>query len=176
MAESKKSKVRIGVISDTHGYLDPAVTTVFAGVQLIIHAGDVLDLATIETLERIAPVVAVAGNLDNAKLGPLPREAAGEVAGVRFVVGHKRKRLLKRLAMGKIEGFTKEDPPDLVIFGHDHIPSVEWVEGSLYLDPGTATSPHEEDELPTVAVVETESTGLSVRFVPLTRSTKSLSS
>jgi len=51
---------------------------------------------------------------------------------------------------------------------------VEWVECSLYLNPGTATSPHEEDEVPTVAVVEVEQAGLSVRFVPLPRSAESL--
>ena len=176
MTESTSSKVRIGVISDTHGYLDPTVSTVFAGVRLIIHAGDIIDPATIEALEQVAPVVAVAGNMDHATPGSLPREVAGEVDGVRFVVGHKRKRLVKRLALGKIEGVTKGDPPDLIIFGHDHVPAVEWVEGSLYLNPGTATSPHEEDEVPTVAVVEVEKTGLSVRFVPLPRSTESLSS
>jgi uncharacterized protein len=174
VAESKSGPVRIGVIADTHGYLDPVVSDVFAGVRLIIHAGDILDPATIETLERVAPVVAVAGNLDRDKLGSLPREAAGEVAGVRFVVGHKRKRLLKRLALGKIEGVAKDDPPGLIVFGHDHIPAVEWVEGSLYLNPGTATSPHEEDEVPTVAVVEVEQAGLSVRFVPLPRSMQAL--
>ena len=174
MAESKGGPVRIGVIADTHGHLDPAVSDVFAGVQLIIHAGDILDPATVETLERIAPVIAVAGNLDRDKLSRLPREVAGEVAGVRFVVGHKRKRLIKRLALGKIEGVAKDDPPDLIVFGHDHVPAVEWVEGSLYLNPGTATSPHEEDEVPTVAVVEVEQAGLSVRFVPLPRSAESL--
>jgi uncharacterized protein len=174
VAGSKRDTVRIGVISDTHGYLDPAVATVFTDVQLIIHAGDILDPETITALERIAPVIAVAGNLDHGKLGHLPREVAGEVAGVRYVAGHKRKRLVKRLALGKIEGVAKEDRPDLIVFGHDHVPSVEWLEGSLYLDPGTATSPHEEDEVPTVAVVEVERSGLSVRFVPLPRSTQSL--
>jgi uncharacterized protein len=174
VAESQSGPARIGVIADTHGYLDPAVCAVFAGVRLIIHAGDILDPAIIETLEGIAPVIAVAGNLDRDKLGRLPREVAGEVAGVRFVVGHKRKRLAKRLALGKIEGIAKEDPPDLIVFGHDHVPAVEWVEGSLYLNPGTATSPHEEDEVPTVAVVAVEQAGLSVRFVPLPRSTKSV--
>ena len=96
--------IRIGVISDTHGYLDPLVLSVFAGVDHIIHAGDVMDPATLAALEGIAAVTAVAGNMDAGKLGRLPREVAGEVAGVRFVVGHKRKRLLKRLALGKIEG------------------------------------------------------------------------
>jgi uncharacterized protein len=161
--------LRIGVISDTHGYLDPLVASVFAGVRRIIHAGDTIDPATLTLLESIAPVTAVAGNMDGGKLSRLPREVAGEVGGLRFVVGHKRKRLLKRLALGKIDGLTREDPPDIVVFGHDHVPAIEWVDGVLYLNPGTASSPHEEDDDPTVAVVTMEETGLTVRFVLLER-------
>ena len=173
---SGASTVRIGVLSDNHGWLDPAVLEIFAGVTHIIHAGDIVDPDILIRLAGVAPITAVAGNLDSGKLASaLPRETAGEVAGVRFVVGHKRKRLLKRLALGKIEGVTADDPPDLIVFGHDHVPSLEWIEGVLYLDPGTATSPNEEDEVPTVAVVEVEETGLSVRFVPLPRSTTSFS-
>ena len=100
---------RIGVISDTHGYLDPQVLEEFAGVDHIIHAGDIMDGATLEALTAIAPVTAVAGNMDEGKLGKLPREVAGKVGGVRFIVGHKRKRLLKRLAAGKIDGVGKHD-------------------------------------------------------------------
>jgi len=167
--------MRIGVISDTHGYLDPLVAPVFAGVRHIIHAGDIMDPATLAMLESIAPVTAVAGNMDTGRLGRLPREIAGEVAGVRFVVGHKRKRLLKRLALGKVDGLPPKSPPDLVVFGHDHLPAVEWIEGTVFLNPGTASSPHEEDDDPTVAVVTVEETGLSVRFVPLKRSTEAFS-
>jgi uncharacterized protein len=102
----KASKeARIGVISDTHGYLDPQVLVEFAGVDHIIHAGDIMDGATLEALGSIAPVTAVAGNMDDGKLGKLPREVTGKVGGVRFVVGHKRKRLMKRLTLGKVEGF-----------------------------------------------------------------------
>jgi uncharacterized protein len=94
--------VRIGVVSDTHGYLDPQVVEAFVGVDHIIHAGDIMDAATLEALAAIAPVTAVAGNMDDGKLGKLPKEVAGKVGGVRFIVGHKRKRLLKRFANGKI--------------------------------------------------------------------------
>ena len=59
--------------------------------------------------------------------------------------------------------------PDLVVFGHVHVPSVSWVDGTLYLNPGTASSPDEEDDGPTVVLVEVETAGLSVRFVPLVR-------
>lgn len=168
MAKSSDG-VRIGVISDTHGYLDPQVLEEFAGVDHIIHAGDVMDAKILEALEAIAPVTAVAGNMDDGKLGRLPREVAGAVGSVRFVVGHKRKRLLKRLALGKIDGVAKRDSPDLVVCGHDHLPAVEWVDGTLSLNPGSASAPHYEDDDPTIAIVESGSAGLGVRFIRLAR-------
>jgi len=162
----KATKLRIGVISDNHGYLEPTVLEVFAGVSHIIHAGDIMDAEILSALETVAPVTAVAGNLDGGELAErLPREASGEVAGVRFLVGHKPKRLLSRLSAGKVEGGR----PVLVVWGHTHVPSAAWVDGALYLNPGTASSPDEEDDGPTVAVVEVEPAGLSVKFVPLPR-------
>jgi uncharacterized protein len=164
------SPARIGVISDNHGYLDPAVLEVFSGVTHIIHAGDIVDPEILERLGTVAPVTAVVGNMDSG--GPtaeLPRHVVGEVAGVRFVVGHKRKRLLKDLAAGSIEGLSKSAAPDLVIYGHDHVPAAAWVDGTLYLDPGSASAPHEEDDGPTVAIVEVRPAGLAVTFVPLER-------
>ena len=164
------SPVRIGVISDTHGALDPAVLDVFAGVVQIIHAGDIVDPDILTMLESVAPVVAVAGNVEPPELAErLPREAAGVVGGVRYVVGHKKKRLFKRLAAGDLGGGAAGGHPDLVVFGHDHVPSVAWVDGTLYLNPGSASAPDEEDDGPTVAVVEAGPTGLTVRFVPLVR-------
>lgn len=162
--------ISIGVISDNHGYLDPAVLEHFAGVVHIIHAGDIMDPALLAQLRTVAPVTAVAGNMDSGKLASsLPREVVGEVAGVRFVVGHKRKRLLRELAAGAIEGVTEGAPPDLVVYGHDHVPAAAWVDGTLYLDPGSASAPHEEDDGPTVAIVKVTSGGLAVCFVPLKR-------
>ena len=160
----RAATVRIGVISDTHGYLDPQVLEVFAGVRHIIHAGDVMDPAILSELETVAPVTAVAGNLDRLDVvGDLPRQVAGEVDGIRFVVGHKPKRLQKRIARGKLS----LDDLDLVVAGHEHVPSAVWIDGVLHLNPGTASSPEEEDDGPTVAVVEKLPAGLSVRFVPL---------
>jgi putative phosphoesterase len=169
MKKTDAKIVRIGVISDTHGHLDPQVLSEFAGVDHIIHAGDVMHAAIIEALELIAPVTAVCGNMDDGKLGKLPRETSGEVGGLRFAVGHKRKRLFKRLALDKIDGVSQSAPPDLVVYGHDHLPSVEWADGVLWLDPGTASSPHEEDDDPTVAIVSMGHSGLEVRFIPLPR-------
>jgi putative phosphoesterase len=165
---SAEDAVRIGVLSDNHGWLDPAVLEIFAGVTHIIHAGDIVDPETLVQLAAVAPVTAVGGNMDSGKLAAtLPRETAGEVAGVRFVVGHKRKRLLKALAAGKIKELPKGAVPDLVVYGHDHTPAAAWVEGTLYLDPGSASAPEEEDDGPTVAIVEVTPSGLAVCFVPL---------
>ena len=169
-SDASASPVRIGVISDTHGALDPTILDVFAGVVQIIHAGDIVDPDILTMLESVAPVVAVAGNVEPPELAErLPREAAGVVGGVRYVVGHKKKRLFKRLAAGDLSGGAVGGHPDLVVFGHDHVPSVAWVDGTLYLNPGSASAPDEEDDGPTVAVVEAGPTGLAVRFVPLVR-------
>ena len=158
------------MISDNHGYLDPAVLEHFAGVVHIIHAGDIIDPEILTALETVAPVTAVAGNMDSGgPLARLPREVAGEVAGVRFALGHKRKRLLKRLAEGKVEGNAEGATPDLVVYGHDHIPAAAWVEGTLFLNPGSASAPHEEDDWPTVAIVSVKPAGLAVCFIPLER-------
>jgi uncharacterized protein len=169
-APARSPGVRIGVISDTHGYLDPAVVGLFAGVSHIIHAGDVGDPAIIAALEAVAPVTAVSGNVEgDGPTAELPREATGEVAGVRFVVAHKPKRLLKRLASGRVMVGPDEARPDLVVFGHVHVPSASWVDGALYLNPGTASAPDEEDDGPTVVIVQVEAVGLSARFMPLER-------
>lgn len=162
----------IGVISDNHGYLDPAVLEIFAGVTHIIHAGDIMDPEILGALRKVAPVTAVAGNMDSGDLAlALPREVVGEVAGVRFLVGHKRKRLLKELAAGGIAGLTDGVAPNLVVYGHDHVAAATWVDGTLYLNPGSASAPHEEDDDPTVAVVEVRPAGLAVTFAPLARMT-----
>jgi putative phosphoesterase len=158
--EPSGGSLRIGVVSDTHGYLDPAILDALAGVDLILHAGDIGDATILDALRSIAPVTAVAGNLDDDTMG-LPTEVAVDAEGVRLALGHKRKRLVKRLAGG-----TRFD---LVVFGHEHIPSVAWVEGTLWLNPGSASAPYEEDETPTIAIVERVSAGLGVRFIPLAR-------
>jgi putative phosphoesterase len=158
------------VIADTHGYLHPAILEIFAGVDHIIHAGDIMDGAILAALQKLAPLTAVAGNLDGGELAEvLPREVLGETGGITFAVGHKRKRLLKRLATGRLGHATDSAEPCLVVFGHEHAPSASWVDGVLYLNPGTATAPDEEDDAATVALVESAPAGLSVTFVPVPR-------
>ena len=161
--------VRIGVVSDTHGYLDPQVVETFAGVDHIIHAGDIMDAATLDALAAVAPVTAVAGNMDDGKLGKLPKEVAGKVGGVRFIVGHKRKRLLKRLANGKIEGVGKHDAP-----GPHRLrarPPARRGVGGRHAVPqsGLRQRAALRGRRPIVAIVESGPAGLDVSFVRIPR-------
>jgi uncharacterized protein len=166
----KQPSVRIAVIADAHAYLDPRVTRIFVGVDHIVVAGDVVDAEILTTLSTVAPVTAVCGASDgDALAASLPQETTGEVGGIRFAVGHSSKRLLKRLSTGSISVGPKGSMPDLVIWAGTHQPSVAWIDGILFLNPGTASSPEPEDNDPTVALVERRAAGLTVRFVPLHR-------
>ena len=126
------TRVLVGVISDTHGRLDPAVAEVFAGVDHIIHAGDVGDPGIVTALGAIAPVTAVRGNVDTSGWAwDLPTEAMLELGGARILVGHREGDLLRH-----------HDPAheglDVIVSGHSHRPKMDWKEGVLYLNPGSA--------------------------------------
>ncbi len=130
----------LGIVSDTHGVYHPELDEVFAGADLILHAGDVGPGGIVERLERLAPVVGVWGNVD----GPDVRRRFGEHA--RIMAGGMR------VWMTHIGGHPKRwdarvkasilaDPPDLFICGHSHILRIERVKalgGMLYVNPGAA--------------------------------------
>ena len=120
----------IGVISDTHGLLRPQAAAALQGSALIIHAGDVGRTEILDKLRRIAPVVAVRGNVDrDALAASLPLSEVVEHHGVRLYVLH----ILEDLDL---------DPPTAgfhaVITGHTHLPKMETKDGVLYFNPGSA--------------------------------------
>lgn len=131
--------MRIGVLSDTHGFLDPGIRPLFDGVSLILHAGDIGGEEVIHALEAIAPVVAVSGNGDYHLYHLYPWDREIEAAGSRIVLCHwfdnwgmLHPKILKRL---------REDPPDALVYGHTHEPVNRVVEGVLHLNPGYAGPP-----------------------------------
>ncbi|MDP9132836.1 MAG: metallophosphatase family protein [Nitrospirota bacterium] len=128
--------MRIGVISDTHGLFDRAIIRHFAGVDHILHAGDIGPREVIEQLQRIAPVTAVSGNVDGFEASGFPVEQVIEVAGQRIAVYH---RLYEggKLTPGGTE-FLKRIRPALCVYGHTHQPKAEWREGVLLFNPGSA--------------------------------------
>lgn len=153
--------LKIGVISDTHGYLDPKVLQIFQGVDHILHAGDIGSASLIFELESLAPVTAVLGNTD-AGLNFRETEWV-ELSGRRFLVHHivnvqaPQEALSLRPALGA---------PDVVVFGHSHKPHQETIAGTLFLNPGYAGKPR--FNLPrSVAILQGVQAKLWVNFFPL---------
>lgn len=131
--------VRIGLISDTHGWLDPRVKAHFAACDEIWHAGDIGTLEVAQELARWKPVRAVWGNIDG---GPLrlayPEHHHFTLEGVRVWITH---------IAGKPPRYTpavlqklRTAPTDLFICGHSHICAVQYDKtvGCLYMNPGAA--------------------------------------
>lgn len=119
--------MRIGVISDTHGLLRPEAEASLAGVEAILHAGDVGAPEVLERLSRIAPVTAVRGNVD---AGPwaeaLPERVEVVLAGFRVLMVHD------------VADAPANAEADILVFGHSHRPIVERTGRLLRLNPGSA--------------------------------------
>src|SRR5947209_12245717 len=131
---------KIGVISDTHiphfKKLPQAIWEHFAGVELVIHAGDLSILSIVDELETIAPVVAVQGNVEYEEVMlklPIKREivVGGCPIGIVHILGDSHNRV--KLA--------RQEFPEarVVVFGHSHIPYNQELDGQLLFNPGSAT-------------------------------------
>jgi len=133
--------VKVGVISDTHvpgaaRSLPPAVFDIFSGVELILHAGDIVEQSVLDELAKIAPVEAVAGNMDGNELH-LRLPARKVLTLGRFSVGMTHGKY--RIDMQK-EMIRKDfGDVDLIVFGHSHMPVWEKAFGVWYLNPGSPT-------------------------------------
>ena len=123
----------IGLISDTHGLMRPEVHEALAGVELILHAGDVGGDAILDELEIIAPVYAVYGNTDPIGDPRLSPAIERQVGGLRIHVSHGHEvgsptpvKLLERYSA------------DVIVYGHTHRQLVTRGEGRLVINPGAA--------------------------------------
>ena len=123
----------IGVISDTHGPLTAAAKAALKGVDRILLAGDLMDDTVVATLEEIAPVVAVRGNMDGYGA---PKSLAiteiTEIAGLLILVLHDLTRLDLDPRSASIA---------IVIHGHTHRADIAWQNEVLFLNPGSAAEP-----------------------------------
>jgi putative phosphoesterase len=120
----------IGIISDTHGVLRPEAERRLAGVDHIIHGGDIGRPEIIDALRRIAPVTAIRGNVDIGNwAAAYPETEVVRLAGKSLYVLHDLKTLqINPIACGV----------DVVVSGHSHVPMIATVDGVLYLNPGSA--------------------------------------
>lgn len=129
------------MLSDTHvpgaaSFLPPAVFEIFKDVDLILHAGDIVELSVLEELRAIAPVEAVAGNMDGPEVHlKLPSKKV-------FVLGNHTIGLIHgkfKIDIQK-EMIRKEfDDVDLIVYGHSHKPFWGKIDGIWYLNPGSPT-------------------------------------
>jgi putative phosphoesterase len=160
---------RIGVISDTHipGHtrgLPANLGEHFAGVEVILHAGDLSTLRVIKELETIAPVEAVQGNIEDEEvIRTLPIKRHLRVGDCLIGLVHV---LDER---GRFAEAARREFPDAqcVVFGHTHQPYNEWAGGQLLFNPGSATNRRRAPRH-TVGVLEVGDDGtISGRIIPL---------
>jgi putative phosphoesterase len=125
-----KSIVQIGVLSDTHGLLRPQVLKALSGVDLIIHAGDIGSSDVLDTLQKMAPVTAVRGNMDRGPWAQvLSKKEVVAIEDHLLYVLHDLHDLDLDLEAAGFSG---------IIYGHSHQPALCNHEGVLYLNPGSA--------------------------------------
>ena len=134
--------MRVGVISDTHIKTDEELNLLreishrhFKDVDIIFHAGDIVDLRALEVLRRVTRTVAVRGNMDFPETKRvLPEKTVVEVGGCKIGLMHGRGP-----ATGLPERVRKEfENVDSIVFGHSHEPFNRDVDGVLLFNPGSA--------------------------------------
>lgn len=123
--------MKIGVISDTHGFLDPRVPKLFEDVDHILHGGDVGAPSVLFELENIAPITAVLGNVDVGM--PLKLTETVELAGKKFLLHHI---VDPRNPGDDLKESITRARPNVVVFGHTHKPFCETIGDILFLNPG----------------------------------------
>lgn len=148
---------KVGILSDTHGRLPLMAAAEMAECDAIIHAGDICSHSILTELECLAPTYAVLGNNDRDEYGSrVGYFAHPEIAGVRFLVGHKPSSVaISPLGNGAL---APGDPiPQVIVHGHTHVPLIQFGPdvrpADLLINPGSTTKPR-RGAAPSVAVLE----------------------
>ncbi len=153
--------MKLGLISDTHGYLDPRLEKIFAGVEHIFHAGDIGPDFIIAQLEAIAPVTAVLGNNDNSPTFPLTQ--VKQLGDLKFLVHHI---VSPHALTDDLKTRISKTKPDVVIFGHSHRPFQQQLHDVLFINPGYSGKPKFGLDR-SVAVMDYDGKEIQVRLVKL---------
>ena len=153
--------VRIGLISDTHGLLRPEVHAAFAGVDRILHAGDVCGDEILDELALIAPVQAVFGNCDVPGDPRLAEALALTIDGVRIHVRHGHELGRPRPAQ-----VAAAYDAEVCVYGHTHRQLIERVGTQLVVNPGAA-GPRRFDLEPSIAILTIADGRADVELIPL---------
>lgn len=131
--------MKIGLISDTHGYLDPAVFKYFSACDEIWHAGDIGTAAVVDALEQFKPLKAVFGNIDDKTMqARFPEDLWFTCEGKTILITHIAGKPPRYNA--RIKKMLASRGPDLLICGHSHILKVmhDATHNLLFINPGAA--------------------------------------
>ena len=150
----------VGLISDTHGLVRPEVADALAGVDLILHAGDVGGLSVVSALAAIAPVRAVTGNTDPSE-DRLPSTIDCILDGIRIHVSHGHE-----LGTPTPERLVARYTADVIVYGHTHRRLLKEMGATIVVNPGAA-GPRRFDVQPSLALLTLPER--RVRFVDLSR-------
>jgi putative phosphoesterase len=151
----------IGLISDTHGLVRPDVHRALAGVELILHAGDVGGHEILDELALIAPVQAVLGNTDSPFELRLPLALELTLGGLRVHISHGHE-----LGRPKPRQLADAYDADVIVYGHTHVQMIERVGNSVVINPGAA-GPRRFKLAPCVARLTIERGVAMAELVPL---------
>ena len=181
----------VGVLSDTHvpdlqKALPARAFDILSAqqVEVILHAGDICSPRLLRELGRVAPVYAVRGNRDVfwPRNWTLPTRRIIEVGAIRVGLTHGHPPFLRYAAQRLLEVVSRPpprpgiDPRSLrpfpadvrvVVYGHDHVPNVQWIDSTLYLNPGTASPAFATDQGSTLAILRVDETDVSAEIVSL---------
>ncbi|MDB6053925.1 MAG: hypothetical protein JWN25_1448 [Verrucomicrobiales bacterium] len=153
--------MKIGLISDTHDYLDGRVADIFQGVEHILHAGDIGMPWLINELEQLAPTTAVLGNTDS--LISFRDTEVVVLCEKKFLLTHiVNPQALTPSQMERIQ----IEKPDVVMFGHTHKPYWKKTGNLFFLNPGYAGKSRFGMER-SVAIMDIIGGEMRVKFVPL---------
>jgi putative phosphoesterase len=132
--------MNIGLISDTHSYLDPKIAGYISSCDEILHAGDIGSLDLLESLQRLKPTQAVYGNIDGPEIRTVcPQDLWLEREGVRILMTHIAGKPGKYHP--RVKSLLRQKTPDLLICGHSHILKVTKdpeFGGLMFINPGAA--------------------------------------
>ena len=161
--------VRIAVVSDTHvprfAFRLPEALRLVAAERpdAIVHCGDFTSLDVVAPFEGIAPFVAVAGNNDGSEIvARFGRRRIVEFGGARLGLVHGDGN--RGTTLGRARAAFASDSVDAILFGHSHVPYLQWHDGTIVLNPGSATDKRRQP-LFSFAMLEIDASGVKPRLV-----------
>ena len=158
----------VGLISDTHVpkramCIPKRVFEIFENVDYIIHAGDLVELAVVDELETIAPVLAVHGNMDGLEAAnALPRFNSLKIFDWKIGVTHDQNNLF---GLNKPNENATEKEFDVFVYGHTHVADIKWEGKILYINPGSPTDPPSVLVKPSVGLLKITKENITPQIV-----------